>query len=183
MKLMNVETIWAEYQTSLKAFLYKNVNNTADVEDLLQEILIKTYQNLSTVKEVTKIKPWLFQIAQHSIIDFYRQQGRNNSLGDDPLWYEHQESSIHQQLSQCILPFIESLEEDDKQLLTAIEINGISQKEYALQHNIKYSTLKSRVQKSRQTLQSVFTQCCNFNLDAQGHLLDYQRKPKNCNDC
>lgn len=180
---MNVEMIWAEYQSSLKAFLHKNVNNVADVDDLLQEILIKTYQNLSTVKELTKIKPWLFQIAQRSIIDFYRTQGKTKILQEENLWYEQPSEDIHQQLSQCILPFINGLEEQDKQLLSAIEIEGISQKEYALQHNIKYSTLKSRVKKSRHTLQDLFKQCCHLSLDKQGNLVDYQQKQKGCNNC
>lgn len=180
---MNVETIWAEYQTSLKAFLYKNVNNPDDVEDLLQEILIKTYQNLRTIKEVSKIKPWLFQIAQHSIIDFYRSQGKAKALQDEELWYEQQTEELHQQLSQCVLPFINGLEEKDKQLLTAIEIDGVSQKDYAQQHDIKYSTLKSRVQKSRNTLHDLFKQCCHLTLDKKGNLVDYQRKGKTCNSC
>lgn len=180
---MNVESIWAEYQNSLKAFLLKNVSNPADVEDLLQEILIKTYQNLSKVKELTKLKPWLFQIAQHTIIDFYRQQGKKRDLQDESLWYEEQTEEVHQQLSDCILPFINGLESKDKQLLTAIEIEGVSQKEYALQHGIKYSTLKSQVQKSRQTLHQLFKQCCDFTLDKHGNLVDYHKKPKNCTSC
>lgn len=43
---MNAEAIWQEYQMSLKAFLHKNVANPDDVDDLLQDILLKSYQNL-----------------------------------------------------------------------------------------------------------------------------------------
>lgn len=180
---MNVEMIWAEYQSSLKAFLHKNVNNVADVDDLLQEILIKTYQNLSTVKEFTKVKPWLFQIAQRSIIDFYRAQGKKKALQEEILWFEQPSEDIHQQLSECVLPFINGLEEEDKQLLNAIEIEGISQKEYAQQHNIKYSTLKSRVKKSRHVLHGLFLQCCHLSLDNKGNLVDYHQKEKGCHNC
>lgn len=51
---LKVEDIWAEYQSSLKAFLYKNVSNHADVDDLLQEILLITYQNLKRVKTLLR---------------------------------------------------------------------------------------------------------------------------------
>jgi len=68
---MNIEKIWLEYKTALQRFLHSKVSNEADVDDLLQEILIKTYSNLSTVKDQTSIKAWLFQIANHTIIDFY----------------------------------------------------------------------------------------------------------------
>ena len=67
---MNIEEIWQEYRAAIKRFLHSKVSNEADVEDLLQEILIKTYSNLHTVKEQASIKAWLFQIANHVIIDF-----------------------------------------------------------------------------------------------------------------
>ncbi|MCJ8272648.1 MAG: RNA polymerase sigma factor SigZ, partial [Psychrosphaera sp.] len=72
---MNLETLWLAYQSNLKAFLHKNVSNPNDVEDLLQEILIKTHQNLGQLKDSKKVKSWLFQIANHTIIDFYRKRG------------------------------------------------------------------------------------------------------------
>ena len=67
---LNLEQVWAEYQQALKSFLHSKVNNTADVDDLLQEILIKTYQNLDKVQDVSSVKSWLFQLANHTIIDF-----------------------------------------------------------------------------------------------------------------
>ncbi|GAD81262.1 RNA polymerase sigma factor SigZ [Vibrio ezurae] len=177
---MNIETIWAQYQTSLKAFLHKNINNPDDVDDLLQEILIKTYRSLNTVKDVTKIKPWLFQIAQRSIIDFYRVQNKNLPPENEELWHEQPNQHLYDQLAECVLPFINALDEDDKQLLNAIEIEGVSQKDYAEQHGIKYSTLKSRVKKSRNTLHAAFKQCCDFEMDTKGNLMDYHKKYKEC---
>ena len=180
---MNVETIWAEYQTSLKAFLYKNVTNQADVEDLLQEILIKTYQNLQNVNDAHKVKSWLFKIAHNSIIDFYRQSGKDKVLADNELWYNQPQQDVYQQLSRGVVPFINGLEETDKQLLTAIEIDGLSQKAYAEKMDIKYSTLKSQVQKSRSQLYGLFKQCCNLNLDKKGNLIDIEPKNKTCKNC
>lgn len=180
---MNVEEVWSEYQNSLKAFLYKNVSNPSDAEDLLQDILIKTYQNIDKVKEAKKIKSWLFQIANHAIIDFYRKQGTASKICDHKLWYEKDETNLFEQLSQCTAPFIKGLPNDEAELLTAIELEGISQKEYAALHGIKYSTLKSRVKKSRQSLYHLFSKCCDFSINAKGDLVDYSVKHKNCSTC
>ncbi|WP_261859013.1 RNA polymerase sigma factor SigZ [Photobacterium sanguinicancri] len=180
---MNIEHIWGEYRASLQAFLRKNVSNTADVDDLLQEVLIKTYTHLKTVKDPTQIKSWLFQVANNAIIDFYRKQGRQLALQEDELWYSKEEESIPSQLAGCISPFIQALPQDEAEMLTAIEINGETQKNYAEKHGIKYSTLKSRVHKSRERLLGLYQECCDFSLDSKGNLMEYKQKPNSCNKC
>jgi RNA polymerase sigma-70 factor (ECF subfamily) len=54
---MTIEKIWSEYRLSLKAFLHSKVSNDSDVDDLLQDILIKSYENLGKLKSGDKIKP------------------------------------------------------------------------------------------------------------------------------
>ncbi|NRA53433.1 MAG: RNA polymerase sigma factor SigZ [Gammaproteobacteria bacterium] len=175
---MNIEKIWLEYKTALQRFLHSKVSNQADVDDLLQEILIKTYSNLSTVKDQTSIKSWLFQIANHTIIDFYRQKARDTALRVEDTWYTEQDNEVTNELTDCILPFIQALPAEHATLLHAIDIEKKSQKEYAQHLGISYSTLKSRVQKSRVLLKGIFDDCCHFNIDAKGNVFDYERKNK-----
>lgn len=180
---MKIERVWSDYQASLRAFLHKNITNPADVDDLLQEILIKTYRNLGSVQDSQKLKPWLFQVANHTMIDFYRQRGRASELQAEDLWYQQPEQAMEEQLSLCVLPFINNLPKEEAKLLKAIEIDGISQKHYAEQAGIKYSTLKSKVQKSRKMLLDVFRQCCDFSVDHQGNISDFEPKQKSCSRC
>ena len=70
---MSIEQIWVEYKNSLHAFLLSKVSNPADAEELLQDILLKTHLQIHQLKDQASIKPWLFQIANHAIIDFYRK--------------------------------------------------------------------------------------------------------------
>ncbi len=180
---MNVESVWREYQASLKGFLHKNVASPDDVDDLLQDILLKSYQNLHRIHDSKKVKAWLFQIANNTIIDFYRRRGRNQKVEKEELWYSQSDKSVLQQLSLCVVPFISALPKQEAELLTAIEINGVSQKEYAAQHGIKYSTLKSRVQKSRQLLFNLYSNCCDLSLDEHGNLIEFQEKTNKCQQC
>jgi len=180
---MNVEIIWKEYSSSLKAFLHANVSNPDDVDDLLQDILLKTYQKLHHVKDTHKIKPWLFQVANRAIIDFYRKQAKDHKIVADELWYHENDISVHTQLSRCILPFIQALPADDAEMLTSIEIEGVSQKAFAEKAGMKYSTLKSRVQKSREKLNTLFQECCELSLDRKGSIIDFQSKKGECHKC
>lgn len=181
---MKLESIWAEYQSSLKAFLRSKVSNPEDAEDLLQEILIKTHKSLQTITDKSKIKSWIFQIANHTIIDFYRQNKNQNELTADDLWYDEQdEALVVKGLSRCLLPFIKQLPKEEADLLIAVEIEEVSQKEYAENNGLNYSTLKSRVKKSRQKLHNLFNNCCDFSIDAQGNLIEYKSKSGKCDGC
>ncbi|MCY9827322.1 RNA polymerase sigma factor SigZ [Vibrio chagasii] len=186
---LNLEQVWAEYQQTLKAFLHSKVSNSADVDDLLQEILIKTFQNLHKVQDASSVKSWLFQLANNTIIDFYRKharQQRDSKIDADDLWFadlDHNEE-FKQNLSLCIEPFIQALPEQSAALLLAVDIKGQSQKEIAEAQNISYSTVKSRVQKSRGDLKNLFEQCCNLSLDKQGNVIDCDLKPESgCSNC
>ncbi|CAH6838665.1 RNA polymerase sigma factor SigZ [Vibrio chagasii] len=186
---LDLEQVWAEYQQTLKAFLHSKVSNSADVDDLLQEILIKTFQNLHKVQDASSVKSWLFQLANNTIIDFYRKharQQRDSKIDADDLWFadlDHNEE-FKQNLSLCIEPFIQALPEQCAALLLAVDIKGKSQKEIAEAQNISYSTVKSRVQKSRGDLKNLFEQCCNLSLDKQGNVIDCDLKPESgCGNC
>ena len=180
---MDIEQIWSEYQTGLKAFLHSKVSDSTEVDDLLQEILIKTFNGFHTVKSEDSIKAWLYKIANNSIIDFYRKQAKARELTAEQLWYVEDDEDIKQSLAECIVPFIEALPSDTAELLTAIDINGQSQKSYAEALGISYSTLKSRVQKGRMELRAVFEKCCYFSLDRHGNLMDFDPKSGNCKNC
>lgn len=181
--MMKLEEIWAEYRSALKAFLHSKINNAADVDDVLQDILIKTHKNLTTIRDQESIKSWLFQIANHTIIDYYRRNAKARELSENDLWFADEEIDIKMELSHCIDPFIQSLPDESAELLTAIDIEGVSQKEYAETRGIRYPTLKSRVQKARTDLRGLFDNCCNMQLDAQGNLMDYEQRTDTCNDC
>jgi len=180
---MEIEKVWGEYQVALKRFLHTKVNNEADVDDLLQEVLIKTYHNFHTIKESSSVKSWLFQVANNTIIDFYRKNKRTKALDEQANWHVEDENHVRDQLSDCILPFINELPEEQANLLKAIDIDNMSQKAHAEQLGISYSTLKSRVQKSRHSLKGVFDECCHFSIDKRGNLFDYEEKPSGCNPC
>ncbi len=176
---MKIEDIWLEYRAVLKRFLHAKVSNESDVEDLLQDILIKTYNNLDAVKTQKSVKSWLFQIANNTIIDYYRKQGRARTVTIEDL-LPHEDSPENKiDLSNCISPFINALPDEHASLLTAIDLNNQSQKQYAEQLGVSYSTLKSRVQKSRGLLKKVFDDCCHFKIDKIGNVYDYDVKTKN----
>ncbi|WP_096084926.1 RNA polymerase sigma factor SigZ [Agaribacterium haliotis] len=182
---MKLEQIWSQYRSGLKAFLHSRLDNEADVEDLLQDILIKSHSKLSQLHNQDSLKSWLFQIANNSLIDFYRRRGKKLAQGE-LLWYESTEQGpgaalpqdVWQQLRPCLEPFIAALPEQSAELLRAVELEGQSQKQLADELGISYSTLKSRVQKARKQLRKLYQSCCSFDVDQRGMLLEAKAKAK-----
>lgn len=173
---MTIDEIWQEYRSSLKAFLHSKVSNPDDVQDLLQDVLIKTHIAMHTINEKSSIKAWLFQVAHHTVIDYYRKNGQEKHIQTLQLWYEPDERNIKMELAQCIRPFIQALPEKSASLLEEVELEGKTQKQLAQELSISYSTVKSQVQKARTELNDVFHACCEYELDTHGNLIEYHPK-------
>ena len=170
--------VWEDYQMALKGFLHARVSNPADVDDLLQEILIRTFRHLPRLQSRDKLRAWLFQVARNATVDFYRRKGRPPPQADE-LWYEDGVNERHG-LEDCMEVFLSALPPASAELLRAIDLEGLSQKKYAAQRAVSYSTLKSRVQRARGELKSVIDDCCNLVLDRRGRVIEYHPKPGGC---
>lgn len=180
---MNFEEIWSKYRARIRAFLRSRISNSADVDDLLQEISIKVFNGLSTIKDSQKIQSWLFQTAHRTIIDFYRKSARDWGISSDDLWHTEDGPQTLKELERCVEPFLHALSPEMAATILAIDIEGVSQKEYAHTKGLAYSTLKARVQKARSNLRDLFENCCHMSVDTNGNIADYRSKSLFCEKC
>ncbi len=178
--VVDIKQVWLDYRHELERFLMSRISRPEDAEDLLQDIMIKTYQQLHTVQEPIKLRAWLFQVTRNVVIDYYRQsrEALPDSLaimdeGTEP--YEQ----VRQELSDCINPFIKQLPRVYQTALEAVDLRGVSQKELSEELGVSYSAVKSRVQRGRQMLAALFKDCCRYELDARGNIVDYKPN-ENC---
>ena len=116
-------------------------------------------------------------------MDFYRKQSRKPQFSELESWHPVEESKFEHPLLRCLEPFIDALPKESAALLTAIDLEGQSQKAYAEEHGISYSTLKSRVRKSRSQLRTLFESCCQLELDSRGNVYDCDAKAGQCDNC
>ena len=183
---MELKQLWQEYEDRLRQFLLSRVKNPADVDDLLQEILIKTYQHLNTVKKPEKLLSWLFQIARNTLIDYYRKSRVETSRQDivkgamltdeEPEQYEQ----VRRELTNCIRPFLNQIPEKYREAIEIVDLQGSSQKELAKKLGLSYSAVKSRVQRGRSMLRAKFEECCRCESDVRGNVVDYEVKANGC---
>ncbi|WP_157557858.1 RNA polymerase sigma factor [Niabella aurantiaca] len=70
------QTLFAEFQTQLKSYLYRLLTDRNDVDDLTHDTFIKAFTKISTFKEESSLKTWVFKIATNLAYDHLRRQKR-----------------------------------------------------------------------------------------------------------
>ena len=78
------EQLFARFQKEVYRMVYYRTRLQQDAEDLTQEVFIRAYKKISSLKEADRFRTWLFSIAYNRIRDFYRKKRIQNffSLSD-----------------------------------------------------------------------------------------------------
>lgn len=169
----------------LKIFIRKKVANEQDVEDILQDVFLKIYSNIDQVKDNDRIYAWVYRITRNSIADFFRKKRDTIEFSDlsGERKTDNDEEEIINGLVLCLKNMIDSLPDKYKQAIMLTELGGLTQKELAQKLGMSISGAKSRVQRGRNLLKEKFFQCCKFQFDAYGNIIEYQHKKDSCKYC
>jgi RNA polymerase sigma factor (sigma-70 family) len=158
----------------LRNFIRKNISDTAEAEDILQDVfyeLIETYRMLKPVEHVTA---WLFRVARNRMIDLFRRK-KPDSL-NSPATSEEDGGTLEDLLPSAdagpeaayarnllldaLDEALEELPEEQREVFVAHELRGESFKEIAAETGLSVNTLLSRkryaVLHLRQRLQSIY---------------------------
>jgi len=173
---------WNELRRQLCLFICSRTPNGDDAEDILQEVLLRIHGNYDSVRDMHKLESWMYQIARHSIIDYYRSNRLESGLSDEIMIADEEDlpDSAAQDLAPAILQIIQTLPPVYRDALTRVDIEGISQAELAQRLQVSLSTIKSRVQRGRQMVRANLLACCHFEFDRHGKVLDYYQ---HCSCC
>ena len=181
--MKTTEKIWLEYHEKLKNFIRYRVSDEM-ADDILQEVFIKIHSRIDSLKETTKLESWLYQITRNSIIDHYRSKSPDEAL---PEWIAQpqpdDEKIIREELSVCLDPMIKELPNKYRKAIRLSEIERKTQKEVAELEGISLSGAKSRVQRGRSLLKTIFHECCKIEVNRNNQLIDYQKRSKDCKYC
>jgi len=166
---------WQGYRDALYRFILRRVDNAAIAEDIVQDVLVKAYIQRETLKEPSKLKPWLYQITRNAITDHYRRHKPMESLPQElPQETGEEEDRGKQELAQCMAPLLDTLPDTYRQALKLSELEGVKQQEVASRLDISLSGAKSRVQRGRRMLRDALLQCCRVELDHRGNAVDFE---------
>lgn len=69
-----LEMLVARYIKVVYRFVYKYARNREDAEDITQEIFVKVWKNLNKFNHNKKFRPWLYEIAKNTSLDFLKKK-------------------------------------------------------------------------------------------------------------
>ena len=171
------EQVWEALAKPLHTFLRRRVADEQTAEDLLQEVFLKIHTQIGSLREEEKLAPWVYQIARHVLIDFYRRQRpaepltAAETLADEQTDLEDEE--MRASLAASVLAMLRCLPAPQQEALLLTDYQGLSQKELASRLGLSFSGAKSRVQRAREHLKRLYLACCHVAFDRLGRVIDY----------
>jgi RNA polymerase sigma-70 factor (ECF subfamily) len=170
----NVTLLWEQCSQRLASFIRSRVGNDDDADDILQEVFIRIHRHLCCQPDWERPDAWFYQIARNLIIDYYRSRKEwaevPESFPSEPDLPEEDPEAV---LALSLSEMVNELPEPYRQALILTEYQGLSQKELAESQGISLSGAKSRVQRAREKLREMLLNCCHFEFDRRGRVVDY----------
>ena len=179
---VDLESVYLEFDASLRRFLRRKVSDPTTVDDVLQETYLRIHRHADSLREPGRLQGWVYQIARNALVDYYRRHRDNVELpetlampddGDD-------DNQAARELARSMRQMIDCLPAKYQQALILTEFEGLKQHELAEHLGLSLSGAKSRVQRAREKLKATLLDCCHVELDRLGQVLSYA---PNCAAC
>jgi RNA polymerase sigma-70 factor, ECF subfamily len=176
----NLETIYTDFHSKLHRFIAGRVSDPDTAEDILQDVYLKIHANIGSLSESDRLESWIYQITRNAIIDHYRRARPQDELSESLASPLDDEPDAVSELAPSVKGMLNCVPEKYHQALELTELQGLSQVELADRLGMTVSGAKSRVQRAREKLKEAFLDCCHFEFDRLGRVVDYHPKCEKC---
>jgi RNA polymerase sigma-70 factor (ECF subfamily) len=164
------------YQDRIYALSYQLTGNHADAEDLAQNTFIKAYRALPKFRNEADFGTWLHRIAVNLSINEKRKRRPDVSL-DNPVQTRDgemprmvasdtespEEAYENKEFSGMVRRALKELSVEHRAVLVLREMQGYSYDEIAVMLDCSLGTVKSRINRARQTLKKEITRLAAEN--------------------
>ncbi|MCL2336734.1 MAG: sigma-70 family RNA polymerase sigma factor [Firmicutes bacterium] len=168
------EQLVITYQDRVYRLCYQLTGNYADAQDLSQNVFIKAYRALPNFRNEADLGTWLHRITVNLFINEKRKRKPDVYL-DSPVQTDEGSMSrlavsndagpeeIYEQkeFHNLVRSALEELSPEHRTVLVLREIEGYSYDEIAAMLNCSLGTIKSRINRGRQSLKAKIIQLAN----------------------
>ncbi len=180
-----IQEIWQQFSARLLSYIKTKVSDTHMAEDILQEVFVKLYLNVDSLKDPNHLSPWLYKITRNTIIDYYRKKKEsplNIEAIEKDLPLENNFGNMNNDMIDCLNLMLKELPEKYQEAIVLYDLKAMKHKDISEKLNLTVSGSKTRVERARFKLRALLNTCCSFEVDAYGNVLDIQSKgSKSCN--
>lgn len=169
------EEIVVRYQHKIYTLCYRYTGNPEDARDLAQEVFIKLYRNIGQFQGRSSFSTWLYQVAGNTCKDYLRKQQHQRqqttsleeeifvngeSFTPEKLKDENTPETIYEEKERMtrLKQAIAGLSPEYRMVLVMREFQNLSYEEIARELDTSVGTVKSRLNRSRNALRSMFAE-------------------------
>jgi len=168
---MTFDEIYFEYQKMVFNLVLQYVQNKEDADEITQDVFVKVYNNLSSFKNQSSLKTWVYRISINQSLDFIKAQKSQKrsflsnifSLNDEKIKFEptnfnHPGIELEQKEAyQKIFDAINQLSDNQKTVIILLKIEDKTQAETAEIMNLNIKALESLFQRAKKNLEILLT--------------------------
>jgi RNA polymerase sigma-70 factor, ECF subfamily len=172
------EQLWENFSAPLYQFIRRRIPDPESAEDILQDVFLKIHTHIDTLHAHDRLTSWIYQITRNAIADYYRVRRPTVELAEAlPAADAVVDDDVMQELSPCVTAMLAVLPEVYREALHLTEYQGLSQQALSERLGISASGARSRVQRARAKIKAELLNCCQFQFDHAGRVIDYQSHP------
>ena len=128
--------------------------NTQDAEDLTQEVYLKAWRKMDTLKDAGAVRAWLFRVARNTCIDHINKMRLRRLFqlfpGDEPPAPNTPETLLeNKQQIDLLKRTVQRLSTKLREVFVLKEYGRLSYQEIAVSLGIKEGTVMSRLNRAR----------------------------------
>ena len=151
------EILLNECKNAIERFVWFKLASKADADDILQESYLTAFQKFDTLADKSHFKAWIISIARNKCNDYYRRKAKSVDVSIDELTEQPLTASRYGYVEQHdVYDALESLSENDKQIIDLFYIQGYNQSEISQRLNIPVGTVKSRLYTARNNFKRLY---------------------------
>ena len=177
-----VEAIWETLASQLRSFIRSRVRDHAAAEDILQDVFLRIHRKLPSLRADERVESWVWRITRNTIADHFRRMRPSEPLPGEIASTSHGIADLPD-LRPCVRRFVNELEQPYREALLLTEWRQLTQSEMGKRLGLSPSGAKTRVQRARQQLKKLLLDCCAFELDRRGNVVEMTPRARKCRAC
>lgn len=169
------EVLVKRYQRTVYGSLYQLAPDWHDTSDLAQEVFIRIWRSIGSLRNPHAFRSWLNQLITNLFYDELRKRPKNATVSIDESFKSDEgdennctrdiadhssmpdEMTQRRELSDAIHRAIDKLPEQFRTVIVLRELEGLTYDEISVLTNTEIGTVKSRIARARMKIQEMLS--------------------------
>ena len=155
-----------KYQHKIVSVIGRYVSDWSEAQDVSQEAFLRAYRAIQAFRGDSAFYTWMYRIAINTAKNYLVSQGRRPPTDDIPIddavihegslrlrdMATPEREMMRQEIEQTVFSTVEALPEELRVAITLREVDGLSYEEIAETMNCPIGTVRSRIFRAREAI-------------------------------